>query len=108
MRILLVEDNERVREVVIAALRASGYAVSAAETRAAALARLEEARFDLAIIDLGLPDGSGLDVCRAARDGGHDMPILILTARNDVTDRVNGLDAGADDYLGKPFATAEL
>jgi two-component system, OmpR family, response regulator len=108
VRILLVEDNERVREVVTAALRASGYGVSVAGTRAEALARLGESRFDLAIIDLGLPDGSGLDVCRSAREGGHDVPILILTARNGVNDRVQGLDAGADDYLGKPFATAEL
>jgi two-component system, OmpR family, response regulator len=108
VRILLVEDNERVTEVVTSALRSSGHGIQVAGTCAQALARLGEERYDLAIIDLGLPDGSGLDVCRRAREGGHDMPILILTARNGVHDRVSGLDAGADDYLGKPFATAEL
>ena len=108
MRILLVEDSPRVTDVVVAALRTSGHSVSAAATCAAASDALDAASFDLAIIDVGLPDGSGLDVCARARKAGHDLPILLLTARNDVGDRVAGLDAGADDYLGKPFATSEL
>jgi DNA-binding response OmpR family regulator len=108
VRILLVEDSARVVDVVSAALRASGHSVAVSGGRAAAIASLESASFDLAIVDIGLPDGSGLDVCRAARRAGHDLPILLLTARNEVDDRVRGLDAGADDYLGKPFATSEL
>ncbi len=108
VRILLVEDSERVTAVVIAALKAAGHEVAPTSTCAAALAQLDEASFDLAIVDVGLPDGSGLDVCRHARRSGFDLPILMLTARNGVGDRVSGLDAGADDYLGKPFATAEL
>ncbi len=108
MRILLVEDSERVTTVVVAALKAAGHEISPTSTCADALVQLREASFDLAIVDVGLPDGSGLDVCRSARKGGFDLPILMLTARNDVGDRVSGLDAGADDYLGKPFATAEL
>ena len=108
MRILLVEDTERVVDVVTAALRASGHAISVSKTCAAALRELANAHFDMAIIDVGLPDGSGLDVCRAARGRGCEFPVLLLTARNDVKDRVAGLDAGADDYLGKPFSIAEL
>jgi DNA-binding response OmpR family regulator len=108
VRILLVEDSERVSSVVTSTLRTSGHEVSATTTCAAARDELGDATFDLAIVDVGLPDGSGLDVCRWARAEGLDMPILVLTARNEVGDRVAGLDAGADDYLGKPFATAEL
>jgi DNA-binding response OmpR family regulator len=108
VRILLVEDSERVVAVVTEALRRAAYTVSAEPTCKGALDAIERAVFDVAVIDVGLPDGSGLDLCRAVRRGGHDVPILLLTARNDVTDRVAGLDAGADDYLGKPFATAEL
>lgn len=108
VRILLVEDSTRVADVVGFALATSGHEVETATSVAAALAAIERARYDLAIVDIGLPDGSGLDVCRAARQGGQDTPILILTARNEVNDRVMGLDAGADDYLGKPFSTAEL
>jgi DNA-binding response OmpR family regulator len=108
VRILLVEDSPRVTDVVVAALRTAGHSVSSAATCAAASDALDGASFDLAIIDVGLPDGSGLDVCARARKAGHDLPILLLTARNDVGDRVAGLDAGADDYLGKPFATSEL
>jgi DNA-binding response OmpR family regulator len=108
MRILVVEDTERVGEVVTRALRAEGHQVLLAGTRAAASDELARSSFELVIIDVGLPDGSGLDLCREMREGGLDVPVLILTARTEVDDRVNGLDAGADDYLGKPFATAEL
>lgn len=108
MRVLLVEDSERVADVVANALRATGHSVTIAPDCATARAELERAHHDLAVVDVGLPDGSGLDLCSEARRGGHDLPILILTARNGVEDRVAGLDAGADDYLGKPFATREL
>jgi two-component system OmpR family response regulator len=104
----MVEDSERVLAVLTETLRAAGHAVTPAATRTDALQMLEAARFDLALIDIGLPDGSGLDVCRRARASGLDLPILILTARSRVEDRVAGLDAGADDYLCKPFASAEL
>jgi DNA-binding response OmpR family regulator len=108
MRILVVEDNERVAAVVAAALRQASHATTVAATAADALATAAAHRFDLAVIDVGLPDGDGLAVCRTLRKDGYDLPILLLTARNDVGDRVSGLDAGADDYLGKPFATSEL
>jgi two-component system OmpR family response regulator len=108
MRVLLVEDSERVAQVVASALRAAGHSVTIAGDCTSGRSELERAQTDLAIIDVGLPDGSGLDLCRGARKGGHDLPILLLTAKNAIDDRVAGLDAGADDYLGKPFATAEL
>ena len=108
VRILLVEDSERVVDVVGAALRSTGHVVEVAGRCGDALEQLDRAHYDLAIIDVGLPDGSGLDVCRTLRSRGEDLAILVLTARNDVDDRVAGLDAGADDYLGKPFSTSEL
>jgi two-component system OmpR family response regulator len=108
MRILLVEDNARVVAVVSAALRAAAHSVLVAATAAEALAAVLEEHFDLALVDVGLPDASGFDVCRTLRRDGHDTPILILSARTSVADRVEGLDAGGDDYLGKPFASAEL
>ncbi len=108
MRILVVEDNPRVCEVVASSLRTAGHAISTASSCDAARHIFATAGFDLAIFDIGLPDGSGIELCRAVRKEGHDVPILLLTARTDVTDRVQGLDAGADDYLGKPFSTEEL
>ncbi len=108
MRILVVEDSERVATIVTRALTTSGHVVALASNCGAAIDELDRSKFDLAIIDVGLPDGSGLDVCKSARSGGHDLPILLLTARNGIDDRVAGLDAGADDYLGKPFSSAEL
>ncbi len=108
MRILLLEDNARVAEVVGAGLRKAGHSVTPFGRCAEALPALSGSHFDVAIVDIGLPDGSGLDVCRSAREQGLDLPILVLTARNQVGDRVGGLDAGADDYLGKPFSMAEL
>ena len=108
MRILLVEDNERVVSVVSASLGDAGHAIVAARSCEKARAVLDRERFDLMILDVGLPDGSGLGLCREIRDGGHTAPILVLTAQNGVDDRVAGLDAGADDYLGKPFSSVEL
>jgi DNA-binding response OmpR family regulator len=107
-RVLLVEDSPRVAETVGAGMRAHGHTVVVAGGVRAADAALAADPFDIAVVDVGLPDGSGLDWCRAARGSDHQMPILLLTARNDVADRVGGLDAGADDYLGKPFSLEEL
>lgn len=108
MRILLVEDSERVSALVAQSLRAAGWDVTPSHTCRDAIQALGRAHFDLVIIDIGLPDGSGLELCKQARADGRELPILLLTARNEVGDRVAGLDAGADDYLGKPFVTAEL
>ena len=108
MRVLLVEDSPRVVDVVCHALRACGHAVEVAGGVEAAFGALRDGHFDVAVVDVGLPDGDGLDLCRHARRDGFDLPILLLTARNEVRNRVDGLDAGADDYLGKPFAPAEL
>ncbi|HEY3236814.1 MAG TPA: response regulator, partial [Polyangiaceae bacterium] len=99
MRILLLEDSERIVSVVTRALTQAGHSIKSVATCRDATELLNDQAFELAIIDLGIPDGSGLDVCRAARRAELDLPILILTARNQVCDRVDGLDAGADDYL---------
>jgi DNA-binding response OmpR family regulator len=108
MRILLVEDSARVAETVGAGLRARGYTVVHAGGVRAADEAFSTQRFDLAVVDIGLPDGSGLDWCLSTRQAGCEVPILLLTARSGVADRVAGLDAGADDYLGKPFSLDEL
>jgi DNA-binding response OmpR family regulator len=108
VRVLVLEDNARVAEIVEAALSTRGHSVVLAGSVTAADAALAAQPFDVAIVDVGLPDGSGLTWCRAARQAGNDLAMLILTARNDVADRVAGLDAGADDYLGKPFSVEEL
>jgi two-component system, OmpR family, response regulator len=108
VRILLVEDSSRVAETVHAGLHARGHAVVVATGVAAADEAFSSQSFDVAVVDVGLPDGSGLDWCRAVRRAGGELPILLLTARSGVPDRVAGLDAGADDYLGKPFSVDEL
>jgi two-component system OmpR family response regulator len=108
VRVLLVEDSERLSRLVTELLTSAGHHVLAVATASAGLRALAEGSLDAAVIDIGLPDGSGLDICRRARAEGHDVPILLLTARNGVAARVEGLDAGADDYMGKPFAAAEL
>ena len=111
MRILLVEDDGDLAEVVALGLRNESYAVDVARTGAAAEALLRTTDFDVACLDLGLPDGDGLDlVRRLAGDPDLRRPrrCLVLTARDAVADRVAGLDAGADDYLVKPFAFSEL
>jgi DNA-binding response OmpR family regulator len=108
VRILLVEDSARVAETVGAGLRERGHIVFVAGGIRAADEAFAGQHFDVAVVDIGLPDGSGLDWCRSTRQGGSELPILLLTARNGVADRVAGLDAGADDYLGKPFSVEEL
>ena len=108
MRILVVEDDPAVRGSLDRALRLEGYEVSAVDAGAPALEALALNPPDAVILDLGLPDIDGLEVCRRMRAAGNDTPVLMLTARDAVNDRVQGLDAGADDYLVKPFALAEL
>jgi DNA-binding response OmpR family regulator len=107
MRILVVEDDEVVRSAVARALRADGHAVTTARDLAAAR-ECVAGGMDLIVLDLRLPDGYGLELCRELRSHGSSAPILVLTALSAVARRVEGLDAGADDFLAKPFAVSEL
>jgi two-component system, OmpR family, response regulator len=107
MRVLVVDDDADVRAVLARALERDGHAVATAGSLAEARQALA-AGIELLVLDLGLPDGSGLELCRELRVSENTLPILILTARTQVELRVEGLDAGADDYLAKPFALAEL
>ena len=107
-RVLIVEDDATTRESLARAMRQEGHDVETAARGESASRLLKTPPWSAIILDLGLPDGSGLDWCREWRRRGHATPILILTARGDVGSRVEGLDAGADDYLGKPFALSEL
>ena len=108
MRILVAEDDAVLAEGVMQTLRHSGYAVDWVKNGAEAESALAADQFDLLILDLGLPKKSGLDVLRRLRANDLRVPVLILTALDGVRDRVRGLDAGADDYLAKPFDLAEL
>ena len=108
MRFLLVEDDPMIGDTLRAALRMEGHAVDWVRDAAAAQSTLASERFDLVLLDLGLPQGSGLDVLRGARARGDITPVIVLTARDGPGDRVAGLDAGADDYLVKPFDLDEL
>jgi len=109
MRILVVDDERAVRESLRRALELEGYEVELAEDGEQALVRLDAAAaVDAAILDVLMPGIDGLEVCRRLRAGGNAVPVLMLTARAEVDSRVAGLDAGADDYLPKPFALAEL
>ncbi len=108
MRILLVDDHAELRDLVARALVRDGHVVEDAATLSAARTRLAAQSFDLIVLDLGLPDGDGEALCRELRRQGRVTAILVLTARGSVTSRVTALDAGADDYLRKPFAVAEL
>lgn len=108
MRILLVEDEEKISTYVKRGLEETGYAVDAVFTGRDALDWEETAPYDAIILDIQLPELNGLRVCRELRQRGSQAPILMLTARDTIDDRVAGLDAGADDYLVKPFALEEL
>lgn len=108
MRILVVDDEPEVQDLLVRVLRDAHWAPDAVATGADALQALASAEYDLAILDVGLPDIDGFEVCRRMRASGNRTPVLILTARHAVNDRVRGLDAGADDYLAKPFAVSEL
>lgn len=108
MRLLVVEDEQRIVETLTATLRKAGFTVDAVATATEAKAAIFGIPYDGAILDLGLPDDDGLSVLAAARAAGNTLPVLVLTARDAIEDRVTGLDTGADDYLVKPFATTEL
>lgn len=114
-RILVVEDEDLIREMLVLALEAEGYALETAADGRTALALLQSAEttfgdlpFDLVILDLMLPQINGLDICRLLRHQGNTVPILILSAKGSETDRVLGLEVGADDYITKPFSMREL
>jgi two-component system response regulator MprA len=112
MRVFVVDDDAAVRESLGRALRLEGYEVELAADGAEALERLDGdgdgAGVDLVVLDVAMPYVDGLEVCRRLRRGGSRLPVLMLTARDEVADRVAGLDAGADDYVVKPFALEEL
>lgn len=108
MRILVVDDDRAVRDSLRRSLEFNGYVVEVASDGAEALARVPHVNPDAIVMDVMMPKLDGLEATRALRNAGNDVPILILTARDAISDRVDGLDAGADDYLPKPFALEEL
>ncbi|MDH6235237.1 two-component system response regulator QseB [Mesorhizobium soli] len=108
MRILIVEDDDILRDGLKVGLSLAGFTADAVATCESALAALAAGSFDAVVLDLMLPDGSGLDVLKSLRDGRDETPVLLLTARDRVADRIAGLDSGADDYLGKPFDLDEV
>jgi DNA-binding response OmpR family regulator len=107
-RVLLAEDDDAIAEPLARALRREGHDVDVFGDGTGALEAARSGAADLLVLDLGLPGMDGLEVCRALRAGGHALPVLVLTARNDEVDAVVGLDAGADDYVTKPFRLDEL
>ncbi|WP_229481283.1 response regulator transcription factor [Mycolicibacterium mageritense] len=108
MRILVVDDDRAVRESLRRSLSFNGYSVELAQDGVEALELIASDRPDAVVLDVMMPRLDGLEVCRRLRSTGDDLPILVLTARDSVSERVAGLDAGADDYLPKPFALEEL
>lgn len=108
MRLLLVEDSPRLIELVGETMREAGWRLDAVATMREAEAAIAEREHDLVLLDLGLPDGDGLDLLRWIRRSHAGLPVLIITARGSVDERIQGLDAGADDYLVKPFNHREL
>ncbi len=108
VRLLVVEDDIAIQRLLIRALKEAGYQVDTADTAAAAEPLIMKGVHDAYIIDLGLPDGDGLELIQRCRTQGSTAPVLILSARRSVNERVRGLEQGGDDYLTKPFALAEL
>ncbi len=108
MRVLLVEDERRIADFIRKGLSECGYAVDVAHDGEEALDWVDVAEFDIVVLDVMLPVRDGIEVCRELRGRGVQTPVLMLTARDAIEDRVRGLDSGADDYLVKPFAFAEL
>ncbi len=108
MRVLLVEDDRMIGEAVAQALKDAGYAVDWVRDGQAALGTIEIQNYDVVLLDLGLPRKDGLAVLRSIRAGGNPVPVLVITARDGVDDRIQGLDGGADDYVLKPFEMREL
>lgn len=108
MRILLIEDSARLRDLICEAIREIGWKIDAFETAGDGRSALADAEYDLLLLDLGLPDEDGIDVLRDLRASKIQTPVLVLTARGAIDERIAGLDAGADDYLAKPFHNGEL
>lgn len=108
MRILIVEDDVSLAAGISRILEADGYAVDVMKSGEHAAMATQQENFDLMILDVGLPGIDGFEVLRRTRAGGHSLPVMILTARDALDDRVRGLDLGADDYMAKPFAMPEL
>jgi two-component system response regulator MprA len=108
VRILIVDDDRALRDALRRALVLGGYETVPVENGEAALAEVARSEPDAVVLDIGLPDIDGLEVCRRLRGSGNRVPVLMLTARDAVADRIDGLDAGADDYLVKPFDVGEL
>lgn len=108
MRVLLAEDNPRLAILIAEGLEAEGFVLDRFASLSVAWESMAVTPYDLLLIDLGMPDGDGVDFIRAVRRTGSGAPILVITARNGLGDRVGGLDSGADDYLVKPFDMAEL
>jgi two-component system OmpR family response regulator len=108
VRVLVVDDHDEVRSLLRRALGRDGHVVRTAGNLEAARSALAGGDVDLVVLDLGLPDGEGLQLCREVRQAGGGMPILVLTAHAAMSRRIEGFEAGADDFLGKPFAVAEL
>ena len=108
MRVLVVEDDRMIAQGLERALRQEGYAVDGVADGRSASSALRSATFDLVLLDLGLPEREGLEVLRELRSRGDATPVIIVTARDDVADRIAGLDAGADDYIVKPFDLDEV
>ena len=108
MRILVVDDDVELRELLSRALERDGHVVSAVGTVADARAALDDHEAEVVVLDLSLPDGDGAELCRALRAEATSVPVLMLTAHSEIPTRVRALDAGADDFLGKPFSVAEL
>lgn len=108
MRVLIVEDDAQLRDVLSRALEESGFSTAVAEDGLRAETLAAEGEYDAIILDWMLPGMSGLDVCRRLRDAGDTTPVVMLTARDEIEERISGLDAGADDYVVKPVDTGEL
>ena len=108
MRILLAEDEKRMAAALVALLKQEKYDVDHVKDGASALTALESGVYDIAVLDVMMPEMNGFEAARRARSGGVKTPILMLTAKSQLEDKVNGLDSGADDYLTKPFQTKEL
>jgi DNA-binding response OmpR family regulator len=108
VRVLVVDDHQQIHDLLVRSLERDGHRVDSARSLSDARERLAEREADVIVLDVALPDGSGFDLCRELRRDGARAPILMLTAQGDVNRRVEGLDAGADDFLAKPFAVAEV